>query len=130
MMIFRTKESGVDIARRMVERLKQMHFAISLDDHRSPIYLIGPQDMETSTFGYAPAAIRRFCGLMVNGAFRSAGIEHAGNMTHRFKIFTSCQKRRIIPAIKREMRRGAAVEPVIGHIKDEHCMGRYHLAGT
>jgi transposase, IS5 family len=32
------------------------------------------------------------------------------------------------PAIKREMRRRAAVEPVIGHIKNEHRMGRNFLA--
>ena len=34
------------------------------------------------------------------------------------------------PAITREMRRRAAVEPVIGHIKNEHRMGRNYLAGT
>ncbi|TCU33500.1 DDE family transposase [Rhizobium azibense] len=32
--------------------------------------------------------------------------------------------------IKREMRRRSAVEPVIGHLKDDHRMGRNHLAGT
>ena len=32
------------------------------------------------------------------------------------------------PAIKREMRRRAAIEPVIGHIKNEHRMGRNYLA--
>jgi IS5 family transposase len=33
------------------------------------------------------------------------------------------------PAIKREMRRRAAVEPVIGHIKNSHRMDRNYLAG-
>ena len=32
------------------------------------------------------------------------------------------------PAIKREIRRRAAIEPVIGHIKNEHRMGRNYLA--
>ena len=31
------------------------------------------------------------------------------------------------PRIKRELRRCAAVEPVIGHIKTEHRMGRNYL---
>jgi len=31
--------------------------------------------------------------------------------------------------IRREMRRRAAVEPVIGHIKAEHRMGRNYLKG-
>ena len=32
------------------------------------------------------------------------------------------------PTIKREMKRRAAVEPVIGHIKNEHRMDRNYLA--
>ena len=34
------------------------------------------------------------------------------------------------PAVKREMRRWAAVEPVIGHFKNEHRIDRNYLAGT
>jgi IS5 family transposase len=33
-------------------------------------------------------------------------------------------------AIKREMRRRAAVEPVIGHAKSDHRMDRNYLAGS
>ncbi len=53
---------------------------------------------------------------------------HNAPLSHRFKIYTSGQKRRMTPAIKREMRRRAAIEPVIGHIKTEHRMGRNYLA--
>ena len=40
------------------------------------------------------------------------------------------QKRRLTPQIKRELRRRAAIEPVIGifHLKAEHRMGRNHFA--
>ena len=37
--------------------------------------------------------------------------------------------RRVTKAIRREMRRRAAVEPVIGHLKDDHRMRRNHLKG-
>ena len=37
--------------------------------------------------------------------------------------------RRVTAAIRREMRRRAAVEPVIGHVKAEHRMGRNYLKG-
>lgn len=37
---------------------------------------------------------------------------------------------RLTPSIMREMKRRAAVEPVIGHIRNEHGMGRSYLAGT
>ena len=42
-------------------------------------------------------------------------------------MFTSGQKRRVTPRIKRELRRCSAVEPVIGHLKSEHRMGRNYL---
>ncbi len=53
---------------------------------------------------------------------------HNAPDSHRFRVFTSGQKRRVTPAIKREMRRRSAIEPVIGHIKAEHRMGRNYLA--
>jgi transposase, IS5 family len=45
----------------------------------------------------------------------------------KFKVFISGQKRRVSPKIKRELRRRSAVEPVIGHLKSEHRMGRNYL---
>lgn len=54
---------------------------------------------------------------------------HNAPESHRFRVFTSGQKRRVTPAIKREMRRRSAVEPVIGHLKAEHRMDRNYLAG-
>jgi IS5 family transposase len=55
---------------------------------------------------------------------------HNAPLSHRFRVYTSGQKRRMTPAIKREMKRRAAVEPVIGHIKNGHRMDRNYLAGT
>jgi transposase, IS5 family len=46
------------------------------------------------------------------------------------RIYTSGQKQGMTPAIKKIMKRHAAVEPVIGHMKNEHRMGRNHLAHT
>ena len=37
--------------------------------------------------------------------------------------------RRVTAAIRREMKRRAAVEPVIGHMKAEHRMDRNYLKG-
>ena len=44
------------------------------------------------------------------------------------RVYTSGQKRGVTSAIKKVMKRRAAVEPVIGHIKQDHRMGRNHLA--
>ncbi|ASY73833.1 IS5-like element ISRsp18 family transposase [Sinorhizobium fredii] len=54
---------------------------------------------------------------------------HNAPESHKLRVFTSGQKRRITPAIKRQMRRRSAVEPVIGHLKSEHRMDRNYLAG-
>ncbi len=53
---------------------------------------------------------------------------HNAPPAYRFRVYTAGQKRRVTPAIKREMRRRSAVEPVIGHLKAEHRMGRNYLA--
>lgn len=46
---------------------------------------------------------------------------------YKFKVFLSGQKRGVTPTIKRQLRRRSAVEPVIGHLKEEHRMGRNYL---
>jgi len=51
------------------------------------------------------------------------------NHPNRFRVWISGQTRRVTRTIRREMRRRAAVEPVIGHLKAEHRMGRNHLKG-
>ena len=52
---------------------------------------------------------------------------HNAPPEYKFRVFTSGQKRRVTPQIKRELRRRSAVEPVIGHLKSEHRMGRNYL---
>src|SRR6267378_6377988 len=52
---------------------------------------------------------------------------HNAPPDYKFRVFTSGQKRRVTPQIKRELRRRSAVEPVIGHLKSEHRMGRNYL---
>ena len=51
------------------------------------------------------------------------------NHPHSFRVWISGQVRRVTASIRREMRRRAAVEPVIGHLKAEHRMGRNYLKG-
>lgn len=68
-------------------------------------------------------------GAEIERILADAGYKgHNAPESHRFKVYTSGQKRRMTPSIKREMRRRAAVEPVIGHIKNEHRMDRNYLA--
>jgi IS5 family transposase len=45
------------------------------------------------------------------------------------RVFISGQKRGVFGAIKRELRRRSAIEPVIGHMKSEGPLGRCYLKG-
>ena len=75
--------------------------------------------------------IEAMIGNAIDRILADAGYKgHNAAFSHKFKVYTSGQKRRMTPAIKREMRRRAAIEPVIGHIKNEHRMGRNYLAHT
>ena len=68
-------------------------------------------------------------GTEIERVLADAGYKgHNAPASHKFRVYTSGQKRRMTPAIKREMRRRAAVEPVIGHTKNEHRMDRNYLA--
>jgi IS5 family transposase len=55
---------------------------------------------------------------------------HHAPKEKRFQVYVAGQKRGLSPAIRRAFRRRSAVEPVIGHLKNEHRMGRNHLIGS
>ena len=74
-------------------------------------------------------AIEQLVGHTVERLHADAGYRgHNAPPDYKFKVDTSKQKRRVTPQIKREMRRRSAVEPVIGHLKEDHRMGRNYLA--
>jgi IS5 family transposase len=65
-----------------------------------------------------------FWTLPVDKGYRG----HDAPNPHR--VFISGQKRGVFGAIKRELRRRSAIEPVIGHMKAEGHLGRCYLKGT
>jgi hypothetical protein len=65
-----------------------------------------------------------FAAAVADAGYRG----HNAPPDHKFKVYTTGQKRRVTPQIKREFKRRAAIEPVIGHLKEHHRMGRNHLA--
>ena len=68
-------------------------------------------------------------GNILDRCITDAGYRgHNAPPEHKFKVYTSGQKRRLTPQIKREFKRRAAIEPVIGHLKEHHRMGRNYLA--
>lgn len=71
---------------------------------------------------------RRQCECRLTGSLSCKGYR-GHTYPDRFKVWITGQVRRVTRAIRREMRRRAAVEPVIGHVKAEHRMDRNYLKG-
>jgi len=75
-----------------------------------------------------PAA-QELIGNTIERVITDAGYRgHNAPPEYQFKVYTAGQKRRVTPQIKRDFKRRAAVEPVIGHLKEDHRMGRNYLA--
>ena len=75
-------------------------------------------------------AITAQIGGSLQGAFLDAGYRgHNAPKLPGLRVYTAGQKRGVTDAIKRALRRRPAVEPVIGHLKQEHRMDRNYLAG-
>jgi len=101
-----------------------------------------PFDGHTSAAATPPSFARRRLlppplGPVIGDLEKLTGVEvrripvDKGDRGHaypnRFRVFISGQVRRVTKAIRREMRRRAAIAPVIGHLKSAHRMGRNDL---
>jgi len=80
------------------------------------------------TLGPVIAELERLTGVETRRIRLDKGYR-GHNHPEKFRVWITGQARRVTAAIRREMRRRAAVEPVVGHLKAEHRMGRNHLKG-
>ncbi len=80
------------------------------------------------TLGPVVAEMEKLTGVEVRRIHLDKGYR-GHNYPNKFRVWISGQVRRVTKTIRREMRRRAAVEPVIGHVKAEHRMDRNYLKG-
>jgi IS5 family transposase len=80
------------------------------------------------TLGPVIAELEQLTGVEVHRIHVDKGYR-GHNHPDRFRVWISGQVRRVTRAIRREMHRRAAVEPVIGHLKSDHRMDRNYLKG-
>jgi IS5 family transposase len=74
-------------------------------------------------------AIEGLIGNVLERIIADAGyLGHNAPPEHSFHVYTAGRKRGVTPQIKRDFKRRAAIEPVIGHLKTDHRMGRNYLA--
>ena len=73
--------------------------------------------------------IEAMTGAVLFRILADAGYKgHNAPKEHKFKVYTQGQKRGVTAAIRRQLKRRAAIEPVIGHCKEHNRMGRNFLA--
>jgi transposase, IS5 family len=80
------------------------------------------------TLGPVVAETEKLTGVEVARVHVDKGYR-GHNHPNKFKVWISGQVRRVTAAIRREMKRRAAIEPVIGHVKSDHRMDRNYLKG-
>ena len=80
------------------------------------------------TLGPVVAGMQELTGVEVRRIHVDKGYR-GHDYPNKFRVWISGQVRRVTKTIRREMRRRAAVEPVIGHVKAEHRMDRNYLKG-
>jgi IS5 family transposase len=81
------------------------------------------------TLGPVVAELEALTGIQTRRIHVDKGYR-GHNHPHRFRVWISGQVRRVTSSIRREMKRRAAVEPVIGHLKAGHRMDRNYLKGA
>jgi IS5 family transposase len=74
------------------------------------------------------AQTERITGVSIERAYVDRG--YRGHGADKARVFLSGQKRGVTPTIRREIRRRAGIEPVIGHLKSDGHLGRNFLAGA
>jgi IS5 family transposase len=80
------------------------------------------------TLGSAIAGMEKLTGIEVKRIHVDKGYR-GHDYPNKFRVWISGQVRRVTKSIRREMKRRSAVEPVIGHVKEEHRMDRNYLKG-
>jgi IS5 family transposase len=96
-------------------------------------FVLGARSLPGNPFdGHTLAAqiaqTERLTGVPIERAYVDRG--YRGHDADKQRVFVSGQKRGVTPTIRREIRRRAGIEPVIGHLKSDGHLGRNFLAGA
>jgi IS5 family transposase len=83
-----------------------------------------PYDGHTLRGAIKPA--QRLTGLHIERAYVDRGYR-GHDAPYSRRVFISGQKRGVVGVIKREVRRRSAIEPLIGHMKEQGHLGRCYL---
>jgi IS5 family transposase len=95
--------------------------------------VVGAQSLPGSpydghTLSSALAQVEQLTGLRPERCYVDLG--YRGHDVSDVEVFKARQKRGVTRSIGRELKRRNAIEPIIGHMKNDGLMHRNHLKGT
>jgi IS5 family transposase len=121
------------IAKGKVHKKYEFGVKVSVTTTSRDNFVVGMQALAGNPFdGHTLAGaleqVNRLTGVMPERCYVDRGYRGHGVTTP--SVFISGQRRGVTPTIKKELRRRSAVEPVIGHMKEDGKLGRNWLKGS
>lgn len=121
------------IAKGKVHKKYEFGVKVSVATTSRDNFVVGMQALpgnpfDGHTLAGALAQIGRVTGVVPDRCYVDRG--YRGHGVESSSVFISGQRRGVTPTIKKELRRRSAVEPVIGHMKEDGKLGRNWLKGS
>lgn len=121
------------IAKGKVHKKYEFGVKVSVATTSRDNFVVGMQALPGNPFdGHTLAGalnqVARLSGVIPERCYVDRG--YRGHGVESSSVFISGQRRGVTPTIKKELRRRSAVEPVIGHMKEDGKLGRNWLKGS
>lgn len=121
------------IAKGKVPKRYEFGVKVSIVTTNRSNLVVGAQSMpgnpyDGHTLKAALHQVERLTGLRPERCFVDLG--YRGHNVDDIEVFKARQKRGVTPTIRRELKRRNAIEPIIGHMKNDGLLGCNFLKGT
>ena len=121
------------IAKGKIHKKYEFGVKVSVATTSRDNFIVGMQALPGNPFdGHtlenALEQVTRLTGVIPERCYVDRG--YRGHGVDKTAVFISGQRRGVTPTIKKEMKRRSAVEPVIGHMKEDGKLGRNWLKGS
>ncbi len=121
------------IAKGKVHKKYEFGVKVSVATTSRDNFVVGMQALPNNPFdGHtlegALDQVGRVTGVIPERCYVDRG--YRGHGVEKSSIFISGQRRGVTPTIRKELRRRSAVEPIIGHMKEDGKLGRNWLKGS
>ena len=121
------------ISKGKVHKRYEFGVKVSITTTNRSNLVVGAQSMpgnphDGHTLSTALAQVERLTGVRPERCYVDLG--YRGHDVTDIEVYKARQKRGVTQSIRRELKRRNAIEPIIGHMKNDGLMGRNYLKGA